>query len=175
MAKSNPTTTSTSAPTSTATFSSIPALHAFDSRSTTWQSYRDRINFYFKANRIVHEDDKKALFLWSVGDSTYSLLESLVSPRLLTDESSGFNDLVKLLDVHYDATKNIMTSTYDFYSCHQKPGQPFAEWKAELCEKLRYCGFTTSVLATKSQDRALRDMYVIGTNNPKIRQALLKE
>jgi hypothetical protein len=68
-----------------------------------------------------------------------------------------------------------MTATYDFYSCHQKPNQPFADWKADLCDKLRHCAFTKSVLKDKPQDRALRDMYVIGTNNAKIRQALLKE
>jgi hypothetical protein len=68
-----------------------------------------------------------------------------------------------------------MTSTFDFYSCHQKTGQSFIEWKAELCEKLRYCGFTSSVLANKPQERALRDMYVMGIKSQKIRQVLLKE
>jgi len=130
MAKSMPTSAFQSP-----TVSSIPALHAFDSHNSTWQSYRDRINFYFKANRIETDEDKKALFLWSVGDTTYNLLESLISPRLLTDDDTKFIDVIKLLDVHYDAKKNIMTSTYDFYSCYQKSGQPFAEWKAELCEK----------------------------------------
>ncbi|CAF5014962.1 unnamed protein product, partial [Rotaria sp. Silwood1] len=43
------------------TVSSILALHAFDSRTTNWPSYRDRINFYFKANRIHTDDDKKGL------------------------------------------------------------------------------------------------------------------
>ena len=68
-----------------------------------------------------------------------------------------------------------MTATYDFYSCYQKPGQTFAEWKADLCEKLRHCGYTKSVLKDKPQDRALRDMYVIGIRSQKVRQALLKE
>lgn len=157
------------------TVSSIPALYAFDSHTSTWQSYRDRINFYFKANHIESDDDKKALFLWSVGDTTYNLLESLISPRSLTENDTKFNDIIKLLDTHYDARKNIMTSTYDFYSCYQKSGQTFAEWKAELCEKLRHCAFTTSALHLKPQDRALRDMYVIGTKSTKVRQALLKE
>ena len=161
-----------SAPT---TLSAIPSLYAFDARTTTWQSYCDRLSFYFKANRIMGGDDKKALFLWSVREVTYNLLESLVSPNSLTDEATSFDDLVKLLDKHHDAEKNIMTATYDFYSCMQKPGQPFAEWKAELCDKLRHCGFTTSTLKAKPQERALRDMYVIGINNQKIRQALLKE
>jgi hypothetical protein len=51
----------------TPTVSSIPSLHAFDARSSTWESYRDRIGFYFKANRITTAEDKKALFLWAVG------------------------------------------------------------------------------------------------------------
>ena len=68
-----------------------------------------------------------------------------------------------------------MTSTHSFYSCYQKEGQTFAQWKADLCDKLRHCGFTTSSLAAKLRDRALRDMYVIGIRNAKIRQALLKQ
>ena len=84
-------------------------------------------------------------------------------------------NLIEILNKHYDDTKNIMTSTYNFFSCYQKNGQQFSEWKAELYDKARRCGFTTSVLANKPIDRAIRDMYVIGIRNPKIRQALLKE
>jgi len=61
--------------------SSIPSLHAFDPQSTSWKSYRDRIQFYFEANRIVEVKEKKALFLWSIGNATYQLLENLISPR----------------------------------------------------------------------------------------------
>lgn len=154
---------------------SLPALHAFDPHSTTWQSYRDRIGFYFQVNRIDKDADKKSLLLWAVGDATYHLLESLFSPRSLTDATKTYAAIVKMLNGHYDDKKNIMTSSYDFYSCHQKAGQTFAEWKVELCDKLRHCGFTTSSLANKPQDRALRDMYVIGVRSQKIRQALLKE
>ncbi|CAF3699796.1 unnamed protein product [Rotaria socialis] len=119
--------------------SSIPALHAFDFQTSAWQSYRDRINFYFKANRLDTDyDKKKALFLWPVGDTTYNLLELLISPCSLTDDDTKFADLIKLLDIHYDATKNILIPTYDFYSCYQKTGQSFAEWNAELCDKLRH-------------------------------------
>ncbi|CAF2800474.1 unnamed protein product [Rotaria sp. Silwood2] len=118
--------------TSTSTFqpptvSSISAIHAFDTRTSTWQSYSDRVSFYFQANRIHADEDKKALFVGSVGDTTYSLLESLISPRSLTGDLTKFTDLIKLLDDHYDATKNMMTSTYDFYSYYQKSGQTFAE------------------------------------------------
>jgi transposase InsO family protein len=155
--------------------SSIPSLHAFNYDTTTWSSYRDRMGFYFHANGIVTDAERKSLFLWSVGDHVYSLLESLVAPRLLTEAELTYVNLIEILDKHYDDTKNIMTATYNFFSCYQKSGQSFTEWKAELYDKVRRCGFTTSTLATKPIDRAIRDMYVIGIRNPKIRQALLKE
>jgi len=153
---------------------SIPSLHAFDQRCTTWESYRDRLSFYFKANHLKDDGDMKSLFLWSVGETTYSLLESLVAPVKLTNDELTYEELIKQLDKHFDSTRNIMTASFDFYSCYQKPGQTFQQWKAELCNKLKHCGFTSSKLATKPQDRALRDMYVIGLRSAKIRQALLK-
>ena len=154
--------------------SSIPSLHEFNPDSTTWTSYRDRMGFYFAANGIDSETDQKALFLWAVGDQVYGLLESLFAPRLLTEAELSYKDLIHVLDKHFDDTKNIMTSTYTFFSCYQKSGQSCTEWKAELYEKARRCAFTTSVLANKPLDRAIRDMLVIGIRNPKIRQALLK-
>ena len=175
MSKTEASSTSTPTNTQATSLSTLPALYAFDSRSTTWQSYRDRVMFYFMANQVTKVEHQKAMFLWSVGDTTYNLLESLISPRSLTDVTTTYADIIKLLDGHFDDKKNMMTSTYDFYSCTQKAGQTFAEWKAELCDKLRHCGFTKSQLANKPQDRALRDMYVIGIRNQKIRQALLKE
>ena len=155
--------------------SSISTLQAFDPETTTWSSYRDRLSFYFSPNTIDGATDKKALFLWSVGDQVYTLLESLVVPRLLTDTELTYDELIKLLDTHFDDSKNIISSTYTFFSCHQKPGQTFADWRAELYKLARRCGFTTSQLHNKPMDRAIRDMLVIGVQNPKVHQALLKE
>jgi hypothetical protein len=154
---------------------SIPSLHAFNPDTSTWSSYRDRMGFYFQANGITLETEQKSLFLWAVGDQIYNLLVSLMAPRLLTDTELTYRQLIEILDKHFDDTKNIMTSTYNFFSCYQKNGQTFTDWKAELYEKVRRCGFTTSCLTSKPTERAIRDMYVIGIRNPKIRQALLKE
>ena len=97
------------------------------------------------------------------------VIRDFVSTELTYDE------LIKLLDTHFDDSKNIMSSTYTCFSCHQKPGQTFADWRAELYKLARRCGFTTSQLHDKPMDRAIRDMLVIGVRNPKVRQALLKE
>ena len=169
------TTTATSIKMESSSTSTIPPLPAFDPGSTTWEAYRDRIDFYFEAYQITDDAHQKARFLCAIGDKTYHLLQSLAAPTVLSSRTMKFIDLVKLLDGHYDNTRNIMTASYDFYSCKQKEGQTFAEWKAELCEKLRHCGFTSSKLASKPQDRVLRDAYVMGVRSQKIRQALLKE
>uniref|UniRef100_A0A914XA47 CCHC-type domain-containing protein n=1 Tax=Plectus sambesii TaxID=2011161 RepID=A0A914XA47_9BILA len=66
-----------------------------------------------------------------------------------------------------------MTATYNFYNCRQKPGQSFTKWKMELRALAHCCAFTTGKLKDKPLDRALRDMYVMGTSNPKICQRLL--
>ena len=156
-------------------FSSVPQPHAFDPQTCTWQLYRDRLYFYFKAIGVTANDEKKSLFLHYVGDPTHNLLSSLFWPNLLTDENVKYADLTHKLDLHYDTTKNIMASTYEFYTCHQKPGQSFLKWKTELRQKLSSCEFSTSKLRNKPEDRALRDMFLIGARNPKVRQALLKE
>ena len=155
--------------------SRTPAPQSFDPRITSWESYRDRMNLYCKANKIIEDEEKKSLLLLSIGDATYDLLVSLMTPSLVSDENVNYEALIKKLDEYYDAPRNMMTATYDFYSCHQKPGQPFSEWKAELCKKIRHCGFNSSKLKDRPQDRALRDAYVMGVHNQKVRQALLKE
>uniref|UniRef100_A0A914XL16 RNA-directed DNA polymerase n=1 Tax=Plectus sambesii TaxID=2011161 RepID=A0A914XL16_9BILA len=66
-----------------------------------------------------------------------------------------------------------MKATYDFWNCKQKPGQSFTEWDTELRELARHCAFTSGKLQEKPLDRAIRDMYMIGTCNPKIRQRLI--
>ncbi|CAF1433453.1 unnamed protein product [Adineta steineri] len=93
------------------TLSSIPSLHAFNPDTTTWPSYRDRMTFYFQANGITIDADRKPLFLWSIGDQVYSLLESLVAPRILIESELTYTNLIGLLDKHYDDTKNIITPT----------------------------------------------------------------
>lgn len=64
----------------TSTFATLPSIHTFDAQFCTWKSCRERLNFYFKANRIQSDDDKKSLFPCPVKTVIYNLLESLVSP-----------------------------------------------------------------------------------------------
>ena len=152
-----------------------PSFPAFDPQREKWTSYSGRLEFHLEAHGIKEALRKKAILLSSVGPTTYDLLQALMAPALLTDVGTTYDKLVKTLDSHYDETKFILTGTYQFYTCHQKPSQSLSDWLAELRNKARPCAFSTSTLAAKPLERALRDMLVIGTSSPKVRQALFKE
>lgn len=129
--------------------------------------------FYFLANNIA-ETDKLALFLSNISASWFGLLQNLAAPAKLSNAAMTFAKVTTMLDEHFADTESILSATYEFYSCHQQPNQSAADWIASLRAKAIHCGFTDSKLAKKPLDRALRDMLVIGTNDPRVREALLK-
>lgn len=50
--------------------STAQVIPVTDPRSTTWQSYRDRINIQFRSKKVTDEEEKKFTFLCAVGDPT---------------------------------------------------------------------------------------------------------
>lgn len=153
---------------------SVPAFPVFDPDSEKWHQYRQRLNFHFEAYDVKPEK-RKAYFLTWIGARSYALLETLVSPKELSDPSTTYIDLISLLDQRYDDTRNILSATYDFYTCFRQDGESVSEYITRLRNKAKSCGFTTSVLRNNPLERALRDMLVIGINDSRIRQLLLKE
>ena len=151
-----------------------PKFPEFDSSAELWSAYKDRMHFYFMANKISEDKDKLPLFLSSVSPAIFSLLQNLLAPAKITDATTTFANVTKLLDKHFDESANILSATYEFYQTSQKQGQSVSDWIANLRSKARLCGFQTSTLANKPVDRALRDMLVLGTNDSKARSELLK-
>uniref|UniRef100_A0A914XAN8 Peptidase A2 domain-containing protein n=1 Tax=Plectus sambesii TaxID=2011161 RepID=A0A914XAN8_9BILA len=156
----------------------IHPFEAFNLDVDKWASYRDRLLCHFNAYGYSYHNDtnnsRKTLFLSWVGKETFDLLtQSLFLTESPLSQKVTLEDLLLALNGHYDATKSIMKATYNFWNCKQKPGQSFLEWDTELCELARQCAFTSGQLKPKPLDRAIRDMYMIGTWNPKICQRLI--
>uniref|UniRef100_A0A914WWV6 CCHC-type domain-containing protein n=1 Tax=Plectus sambesii TaxID=2011161 RepID=A0A914WWV6_9BILA len=156
----------------------IHPFEAFNPDVDKWASYRDRLLCHFNAYGYSYHNDtnnrRKTLFLSWVGKETFDLLtQSLFLTESPLSQKVTLEDLLLALNGHYDATKSIMKATYDFWNCKQKPGQSFLEWDTELRELARHCAFTSGQLKDKPLDRAIRDMYMINTCNPKIRQRLI--
>ena len=152
----------------------LPPFPKFDNTVETWSTYKDRMYYYFLAHKITEDGEKLPLFLSGVNPTIFSLLQNLLAPKKITDAALTFKQIETLLDKHFDESANILASTYEFYSCRQKPGQNAADWIAILRSKARLCGFSNSILKDKPTDRALRDMLVLGKADVKARQELLK-
>ena len=62
------------------------------STSESWTSYAERLEFFFKGNKITEDEQKHALLLSSFEPSTFELIKSLVQPA--TVESKSYSDVV---------------------------------------------------------------------------------
>ena len=93
-------------------------LSEFDPQREDWISYSERTNDIESAYK------KKAIFLSVVGAETYQLIRSLVSPQLPTAKS--FDELVKVVQDHYQPTPSVIVQRFKFNSRMQKPGESFA-------------------------------------------------
>uniref|UniRef100_A0A914DXM4 RNA-directed DNA polymerase n=1 Tax=Acrobeloides nanus TaxID=290746 RepID=A0A914DXM4_9BILA len=150
-------------------------LPVYNYQNDRWSTIKDRMHFYFLANGIAQDQMKKAIFLSNCDLNTIELIASLAIPLQLTDDNITFEKIVKLLDKQFDEGKNILPSTYTFFNTKQKAGQNASEYMAELLEKVRFCGFDSDKWKDKSMERALRDQLVMGVNDQKAVQELLKQ
>ena len=63
-------------------------ISPFDPEAETWTSYCERLGFYFTANDLTgNEEKKKAILLSVCGASTYDLMKNLLQPEKLADKS----------------------------------------------------------------------------------------
>ncbi len=73
----------------------IPAFPIFDPDSEKWRQYSQRLNFHFEAYDVQPEKRKAYLLTW-IGARSYALLETLVSPKELSDPSITYLHLLSL-------------------------------------------------------------------------------
>ena len=74
-------------------------LSAFNSTEDDWQSYTERLEFYFTANNIEDAEKRRAILLSVCGAATYKRIKSLISPSKPTEKS--FDEIVQLMSDHY--------------------------------------------------------------------------
>ena len=70
-------------------------LQAFDSNEEDWQSYVERIEQYFAANKITDGDQKRAMLLACYGAKTYRMIKSVLAPAKPAE--SSFENVVELV------------------------------------------------------------------------------
>ena len=137
----------------------LGSLGEFDQRSDSIVSYLERMQLYFEANS-VDDDRRVAVLLTVVGSKTYETLRSLLAPERPRDQS--YDQLVSVLQKHYDPKPLVIGERFRFYQRSQKAGESIADFTADLRRLSIRCEFGDFL------DQALRDRFVCGGPSEKV-------
>lgn len=133
----------------------------------SWESYSERLSFYFSANGITTATKKHSILLTVCGPATFQLLRSLVQPAKLDDTT--YDTLTGLLKKHYDPAPSAIVQRYKFHTRVRETTESVATYVAELKALGRHCNFGTAL------NEMVRDRLVCGINDGRIQRALLQE
>uniref|UniRef100_A0A8C5PNH2 Uncharacterized protein n=1 Tax=Leptobrachium leishanense TaxID=445787 RepID=A0A8C5PNH2_9ANUR len=144
----------------------IGTLTEFDGEKTSWSSWAERLEQYFSANTIPPER-QVAVFLTAVGANTYDTLRDLLFPE--KPASKALQELLKLLEDHFQPKPLEIAERFRFYQRQQQPGEDIKTYVVALRKLASTCSFG-EYLPT-----ALRDKFVLGLNSETIQRKLLTE
>ena len=88
----------------------------YDSATEEWPSYRERLEHFFKANKVA--DEQKDAFLTCIGKDTFGLLRALIAPAKLVDKT--YDELTTALSSHLAPKPLVITERFRFHKREQK-------------------------------------------------------
>lgn len=144
----------------------IGKISEFDVRSGLWSSYVDRLDMYFKVNK-VEDDLKLPTLIASMGDEAYELLVNLASPDKPSDLS--YKKVDELMRQHLQPAPSSLAERYRFRQKRQESEEDVAKYVAELKRLSRNCKFSSNL------NENLRDQFICGIRSDVIRQRLFAE
>ena len=143
----------------------IGKIEAFDETQETWESYTERLEQYFKVNKV--EDNFKvaavAALLSLIGGKTYTLLRNLTTPAKPAEKS--YEDIVKLLKDHLSPEPLQIAERHRFIKRVQLEGENINNYVAALRKLTEHCGY-------QDLENTLRDQLVVGLRNEQIKKRL---
>ena len=146
---------------------SIGAIGEFDPAQEQWTQYKERLGYFFTANRIAKGDKKKAVLLTVMGRTAYKLLWNLLTPNTL--EETSLARIEEVMESHHCPKPSETVKRFEFYNRVQKPGETVSSFVAELRAIAEHCNFGDSL------DQMLRDRLICGTSSEHMQRRLLSE
>ncbi|XP_048485339.1 keratin, type II cytoskeletal 2 epidermal-like [Plutella xylostella] len=145
---------------------SVGKLAEFQVRGGTWSSYVDRLEMYYKVNKIS-ADLKLPILIASMGDEAYELLVNLACPSKPSDIT--YEAACDLLRDHLQPSPSVWAERFRFRQRRQSAEENVSGYVAALKKAARLCNF-----GDKLNDN-LRDQLVCGLRSDVIRQRLFAE
>ena len=134
--------------------------------SISWTTWYRMFLKYITASGFTSlpRDRKKAILLNLLGTEGQRLFYTFPNADTLT-----YDESVKGLKAHFQATVNVVAERYRFRSRAQLNGEPIDTWVAQLRELSSNCEFGSM------KDEMIRDQLVEKVLNPQVREKLLQE
>lgn len=145
---------------------SVGQMREFILKSGNWSNYVERIEMYFKVNK-VDEDLKLPTLISVMGEEAYDLLSTLASPT--KPAKLAYNQAVQLLTDHLQPKPSPLSERYKFRQRRQLNNESIAEYLTELKKLSTNCEFENTL------DDNIRDQLVCGLKSEVIRQRLFAE
>ena len=128
------------------------------------KTYVERINFYFVANNVTQEAEKKAILLTEMGEKAYLVIRNLLVPSTLGE--AMFNQIVTLMQEHTKPTPSVIVQGFKFNTRDRQPNESIANFMVALREIAQYCNYG---------QRLTKCCLVSGVRNAVIQKKLLAE
>ena len=136
--------------------------------SDDWSKFKQEFELYLLATGLHEKEDKqKVALLLHVAQK--QAIEVYNTFTFDTGDENKYSVVVKKFEDYCNPKKNETYERYVFNSRNQAPGESFEQFVIDLKIKAKSCGFDTL------KDSMIRDRIVLGVNNPRIRERLLRE
>ena len=112
-------------------------IEEFDRQKGDWSLYVERLENFFAANKITEADRKRDVFLTVIGEYTYKVLRSLLSP--VKPKEKSFQELVEKLAEHFSPAPSEIVERFKFHSRFRKPGESVSNYIAQLRSLAEHC------------------------------------
>ena len=84
----------------------------FIEEKESWTQYTERLNQFFRANDIINEEKKAAIFLSTIESSAYKILGNLLAPMKPAEKS--YTRMVGVMKSFYNPTPFSYNSAFSF-------------------------------------------------------------
>ena len=125
----------------------------------------ERMGEFFVANGITEDRKHVAVFLSSVGPSTYRLLKNLLAPSV--PSSKSLKDITDALKNHFEPKPLVIAERFKFHQRSLRAEETVTQYLSELRKPAKTCDFKQFL------DEALRDRFEYGLREQSIQKRLL--
>nr|XP_050030033.1 uncharacterized protein LOC126526125 [Dermacentor andersoni] len=139
----------------------------FDDMTSSWNTYRVRLEAFFEGHSITDLGKQHALLVSALSGNVVRVLQGQCQSESVNHLSYG--TFVQHLDNHFDPQVNEIAASYAFLMRNQAEGEKVRDYITDLRRLAIDCSFD------KFLDRMLRDRIVCGIRDEQARRHMLSQ